>query len=287
LPTEFVVSLKTVLVLLDDSEDSPKRLDVACRLAETHGAHLNVLAMSAQFNNYMAVGLDGSAAIVDVYQIEEARKQAQSIANEAKKQIDANGIHGEVRWLSYEAFGLREAAGIQGRHAELIIAGQPLDGFNPELRNAVFEGALFASGRPVLLLPANWEKPLQLRHLIVAWDGSKEAARAISDAGLFVDAAEKITIAVVDPQPGDGGFGPNPGADIAAVLARRCGDVELDQIASSGASVAGALLDRASAVGGDLIVMGGYGHSLVRESIFGGVSREMMEETTIPLLVSH
>jgi nucleotide-binding universal stress UspA family protein len=281
------VSLKTVLVLLDDSEDSSKRLDVACSLAEVHGAHLNVLAMSPQFHNHMAVGLDGSAAIVDVYQIEEARKQAQSIANAAKKKIDANGARGEVRWLSHEAFGLREAVSIQGRHAELIVAGQPAEALNPELRNAVLEGALFSSGRPVLLLPANWEQTVQSRHVIVAWDGSKEAARALNDAGPFLDVAEKVTIAVVDPMPGDGGFGPNPGADIAAVLARRCNDVELDQIASSGARIAEVLLDRASAVGADLIVMGGYGHSQLREAIFGGVSREMIEKTTIPLLVSH
>ena len=281
------MSFKTMLVLLDESSDSAKRLDVACSLAEKHGAHLNALAMSQQFTPYITGGLDAGAAYVDVGQIEQSRKKAQDVANAARKQIDQHSIFGDVRWASHETFGLREAATIQGRHSDLTVVGQPVEGHSLGLREAVVEGALFASGRPVLLMPVGWDKAIKASHVIVAWDGSQQAARALSDAAPFLDQAAKITVVVVDPKPDSDSIGPEPGADISAVLARHCGNVELDRIPSSGSSIAQALLGRAAATAGDLIVMGGYGHSVLRESFFGGVSHEMIHETTIPLFLAH
>jgi nucleotide-binding universal stress UspA family protein len=281
------MSIKTILVLLDQSEDSSARLEVACSLAEAHGAHLNALAMTQQISTYVAADFHAGAAMVDTVQIEQSRKQAQAVAGAANKQIKAGGILGEARWTSHEVFGLREAAGMHGRHADLIVAGQPAEGFSPELREAALEGALFSSGRPVLMVPAKWDKPITASHVVVAWDASTQAARALSDAALFLDRAAKTTIVIVDPKPGYDAFGPDPGADIAAVLARHCSNVELDRIPSAGASVAEALLARADGTASDLIVMGGYGFSVLRESVFGGVSREMIERTTVPLLLSH
>lgn len=281
------MSFKTLLVLLDEAEDSPNRLDAACGLADAHSAHLNVLTMTQQRANHMAVSLHAAAAMIDWGQIEEARKMAQSIAAVAKQKLDARGNLGETRWASAELFGLREVVGIEGRYADLIVTGQAAVKRCRNLREVALEGALFSSGRPVLLIPANWGNAISARHCIVAWDGSREAARAINDATPFLDRAEKITIVVVDPKPGFEGLGPDPGADIATILARHCSNVELDQIPSSGVSLAEAVLARAAVAAGDLIVMGSYGRSMMRETIFGGVSREMIEKTTVPLLLSH
>ena len=151
----------------------------------------------------------------------------------------------------------------------------------------VLEGALLSSGRPVLLIPTGRKQPINVRHVVVAWDASKESARALGDAAPFLDAAERVTIVVVDPMPGQESFGPDPGADIAPVLARHCNRVELDRMPSSGASIAEVILGRAVDGDGDLIVMGGYGHSLLRETVFGGVTRQMIHDTTVPLLLSH
>ena len=91
------MSLKTILVVLDQAEDSFARLDLACSLAKEHGAHLNVLAMSHQIANYVVAGIDAGAGMVDIGQIEESRSEAQSLAVAARKQIDARGVVGEVR----------------------------------------------------------------------------------------------------------------------------------------------------------------------------------------------
>ena len=176
---------------------------------------------------------------------------------------------------------------MHGRHADLTIAGQPALDHSLTVREAALEGALLSSGRPVLLIPTGRDQPINVRHVIVAWDTSKESARALGDAALFLDAAERVTVVVVDPMPGQESFGPNPGADIAPVIARHCNKVELDRMPSSGASIAEAILGRAVYGDGDLIVMGGYGHSLLRETVFGGVTRQMIHDTTVPLLLSH
>lgn len=284
---EFVVSFKTVLTLLDEAEDSSGRLDVACSLAKDQGAHLNALAMSLQLYPLVSSGIDVSAATINVELLEEARQRAQSVAAAAKKSIDAHGLLGEARWTSRELAGVRDAAALHGRHADLTIAGQPVEGRHLILREAALEGALFYSGRPVLLIPNNWQAPINVRHIVVAWDASKEVAGALSDAVHFLEHAEKTTIVIVDPKPGHQDFGADPGVDIASVLARHCRNLELDRIPSSGASVAQALLTHAADVSADLIVMGGYGHSLLRETVFGGVSREIIHKTAIPLFMSH
>ena len=276
-----------MLVMLDEADDSTTRLDVACALAESHGAHLNALAMSLQLYPLVSSGCDVGAAAIDAQQIEEARRRAQDVASTAKKSIDARGLLGEARWTSRELAGLRDAAALHGRHADLTIVGQPIEGRHLSLREAALEGTLFYSGRPVLLIPESWRDPINVRRVVVAWDASREAAGALSDAIHFLEGAEKATIIVVDPKPGHGDYGADPGADIAPVIARHRTDVSLDRIPSSGASTTEALLTHSADVSADLIVMGGYGHSLLRETVFGGVSREMIQKTAIPLFMLH
>ena len=196
------MSYKTLLVFLDAAEDSSVRLDAACDLAAHLDAHLGVLAMSQRFTPYVASGVGAAAVEIDVAQIEEAREQAQSIAKAASERLVAKSRLGDTRWISQELFGLREAAAIHGRQSDLVIAGQPTGDQWTYLREAAFEGALFSSGRPVLLLPSNWHGPPVLDNVLVAWDASKEAARALSNAAQIFEQAKSITVAIVDPEPG-------------------------------------------------------------------------------------
>lgn len=278
---------KSLLVLLDRADDSTARLELACQLAKNSGAHLNALALSLQIYPYAAAGFDAGAAAIDVGLIEEARQCAESVAAAAKATIVAKALPGDVRWTSRELSGVRDAVAIHGRFAELTLVGQPFEGREKSLREWALEGALFSSGSPILLVPAAHEGVIESDHIIVAWDASREAARALHDAMPFIAGAEKTTVVIVDPKPGYQDFGDEPGADIAPVISRHCKNVVVDRIPSSGASVAEALLERATDASGDLIVMGGYGHSPLRESIFGGVSRDMTQHSTIPLLLSH
>lgn len=281
------MSYKTLLVFLDSSEDSASRFDAACDLAAHYDAHLSALAMTQRVLPVLASGIGAATAVMDVGQLQEAREKAHALALEADQRLTARSQLGDVRWISQDLAVLREVAALHGRQADLIIVGPSSNDTNALLRESAFEGALFSSGRPVLLLPSQWQGAPSMDNIVVAWDASREAARALSVATPLIEKAKSVTIVVVDPEPGRQGFGENPGDDIATVMARHCKNVELAKIPSGGLSVAEALQAKAADVAADLIVMGGYGHSRLRESLFGGVTREMVERAPVPVLMSH
>jgi nucleotide-binding universal stress UspA family protein len=175
-------------------------------------------------------------------------------------------------------------AAVHARHADLTVMMRP-GGDN--WRIAVFEGVLFGSGRPVLLVPPSWKGPELGRNVVVAWNGKREAARALADAVPLLDKAELVTIMTVDAEPSVDGVGPAPGADIAAHLARRGLKVEVRNLDGLGRDSSDILMEGAARIGADLIVMGGYGRARLREWIFGGVTRAVIENAQVPVFMSH
>ncbi len=175
-------------------------------------------------------------------------------------------------------------AAVHARHADLTVMMRP-GGDN--WRIAVFEGVLFGSGRPVLLVPPSWKGPELGRNVVVAWNGKREAARALADAVPLLDKADLVTIMTVDAEPSVDGVGPAPGADIAAHLARRGLKVEVRNLDGLGRDSSDILMEGAARIGADLIVMGGYGRARLREWIFGGVTRAVIENAQVPVFMSH
>lgn len=175
-------------------------------------------------------------------------------------------------------------AAVHARHADLTVMMRP-GGDN--WRIAVFEGVLFGSGRPVLLVPPSWKGQGLGRNIVVAWNGKREAARALADAAPLLDKADLVTILTVDAEPSVDGVGPAPGADIAAHLARRGLKVEVRNLDGLGRDSSDILMEGAARIGADLIVMGGYGRARLREWIFGGVTRAVIENAQVPVFMSH
>jgi nucleotide-binding universal stress UspA family protein len=277
---------KNLLVFIDGADDSLITLEVAATMAESWDARLTVVAVTAHpsFN----LGYQ-SMATSQLYfkDVERAHAQAAELAETAKAFLVEKGLSGTVRWGSDTQSGLSEIAAIHSYGADLVLVSQPgEDEFGP-LRAAVFEGVLFDSGRPVVVVPRGWAGGAFGKQIMVAWLPSREAARAIHDAKPFILAAGRATIAVVDPSISDREYGEEPGADIAAALARHGVEVTVDQLPRSDRSVAEAIREHAVSCSADLIVMGGYGHSRLREAIIGGVTRDMIANTSVPLLISH
>lgn len=178
-------------------------------------------------------------------------------------------------------------AAVQARHADLTIMMRPGASKPEDWRVSIFEGVLFGSGRPVLLVPPTWQRPEFARNVVIAWNGKREAARALADATPFLDNADQITIVTVDARPGFDGVGPAPGADIAAHLARRGLKVDVRNLDGLGREASVTLMEGAAALGADLIVMGGYGRARLSEWVFGGVTHAIIETCDIPVLMSH
>ena len=147
------------------------------------------------------------------------------------------------------------------------------------------ETALFGSGRPVLVVPYIQKAGMKLDRVLVCWDGSRAAARAIGDAMPFLARSKSIDIVTIarNEEPRD----EMPGVDIAQHLARHKLKVEFKRIVAKDPDVASIILSTAADLGSDMIVMGGYGHSRLREFVLGGATRGILEAMTVPVLMSH
>lgn len=278
------MALKTLTVFLDDGDASPARLGAAIALASAQGAHLDAVALlSEPAFTYVA----GSEMAVDLWsqQLRERREAASAIAEDAAKRIAAEGVSAGARADAAVVAAIAELSALHARCSDVGIVGAPGrdgDGAMEE----ILDGVLFGSGRPVIVIPQGARAP-DLKRIVVAWDGAQAAARAIHDAMPLLVAAERVDLALVDPRPSVSGLGEEPGADIATQMARHGVNVSVERIPSMERSTAEAIIGFASDAGAGLIVMGGYGHSKLREAVFGGVTREMLRTSPIPMLMAH
>lgn len=189
----------------------------------------------------------------------------------------------EVRDLAIERAVDDDKIVAHARLADLTILARA--GAHDRARQAMIEDVLFKSGRPVLLVP---EKPSRQRtwdQIVIGWNASAEAVRAVSGAMPFLKSARHVIIATVDAKPINGGQ--TPGRDLAAYLQRHGVQVEVHNIDGLGRTDARALLDEAIAVDADMLVLGAYGHSRARELLFGGVTRELLAASSVPLFMAH
>ena len=170
------------------------------------------------------------------------------------------------------------------RRFDLAVMGQP-EPQAPALERLIVEAALFDSGRPVLIVPYIQQRGLTLDRVIVAWDGSRSAARAVADAMPLLVRAKATEVVTVASEPAKSDE--IPGADIAQHLARHGVKVEVDSIVNVESDVASTILSHAADISADFLVMGGYGHSRLREFVLGGVTRGILSSMTLPTLMSH
>jgi nucleotide-binding universal stress UspA family protein len=181
-----------------------------------------------------------------------------------------------------------EVALLHARYADLAIVGQAdpdSDGLGSteDLPVRVVMGA----GRPVLVVPYAGKFATVGRRVLVAWNAGREATRAVNDALPLLEGASRVTVLAVNPRGGIHGHGELPGADIALHLARHGVRAEASALTSDDVEIGALLLSQAADLDADLIVMGAYGHSRLRELMLGGATREILRSMTVPVLLSH
>src|SRR5271156_322381 len=194
------------------------------------------------------------------------------------------GISAEPLTMSASLAGSGEQFGRIARRFDLAIVGQA----EPEtstVDDIIAETTLFESGRPMIMVPYIQKGPLKLDKVMVCWDGSRQAARAIGDAMPLLAKAGRVEIVIVTNERGK--EHEIEGADMAQHLARHGLTVEVHSIPGGNIDVADALLSHAADSGADFMVMGGYGHSRLREFVLGGVTHSILRSMTVPVLMSH
>ncbi|HEY5598217.1 MAG TPA: universal stress protein [Kiloniellales bacterium] len=278
------MSFKNLLVHLDDSRACVGRLAAAIDLARAYEAHLTGLYVSAEA--FLPAGVRGEVPAHLIAALEEQRVQrAQAAMAQFSATMEKSGVSFEGRTERGAAPQIADVISLHARYADLVILGQPEPDTPSDVDGHLAEGVVLSSGRPGLVIPYIGAGKTLGRRVLVAWDAGREAARAVNDALPFLRRADKVMILVISPHKGN--HGPEPGADIALHLARHGVRAEAQHLTAGDLSVGNALLSRLADLDIDLLVMGAYGHSRVREWILGGATREIFRQMTVPVLMSH
>lgn len=280
------MSLRDLLVLVDRSPASAVRLEWALALAARFSSRVTALYLVAEPYVPAMIGVHIPVDLLQM-QLAEAEREADAVLAAVRASAQRHGLAVATDRITAPLGRLPTAMAQAARAADLCVVGQP----TPEDQDldslAIAEAAFIATGRPALVVPYAGTPATPLRRVLVAWNGSREAARAVHDALPFVVGGVRTTLLVVDPQ-GLGAVEPDaPGAEIAAHLARHGVTVEVKAIQSGGLPIGDAILSQAADEGADLLVMGGYGHSRLRETVLGGATRQILAQMTLPVLLSH
>jgi nucleotide-binding universal stress UspA family protein len=214
----------------------------------------------------------------------QSREAADAAAARFEQAAKRSGLSAEHHVAEATLAGAADAFGSIARRFDISVVGQA-EPKKLAAQDLIIEAALFESGRPVLIVPYIQREGLKLDRVMVCWDGSRNAARAVGDAIPLLVRAKAVEVVLVASEPGKSDE--LPGADIAHHLARHGLKVELQRIVSPGLDVANTILSHAADAGTDLIVMGGYGHSRMRELVLGGATRGILASMTVPTLMSH
>jgi nucleotide-binding universal stress UspA family protein len=275
--------IKDAVVSLSVGEGRDVAADYAISIAETFEAHLAgiVFAYEPVIPGTVMGGVP--ATVIEASRVESERAAKAAIARfEEAARRERLAI--DTRMLDATLVGAADLFGRAARRYDLAIVPQAaphrLGG-----EDLVIEATLFQSGRPVIVVPYIQRAGLTLERVLVGWDGSRTAARAIGDAIPFLTRAKAVDLIIVATERAE--RDEITGAAMAQHLARHDVRVDVKRIVASDTDVANTLLSYAADVSADLIVMGGYGHSRLREFILGGATRGILQSMTVPVLMSH
>jgi nucleotide-binding universal stress UspA family protein len=280
------MALKQILVHVDDdTARSAQRAAIAARLARTHDAEL--------VGMYLVTGVAMTPSLAamlpdDIVRARLAQSgNAQHRAERAFRDAAAKAGLAAIDWRAPAGAPL-EAAIAHGRATDLIVVGQAEPGGTDVVfATDILDAAVLETARPVLVVPYVGLPPTSGEHLLVAWDGGREATRAIGDAMPLLERARKVEVLAIDTGDATDATGAPAAARLTAWLARHGVDVGAVHHDTTDVGVAAWLLSRVADSGCDLVVMGGYEHARARERVMGGATREMLEAMTVPVLMSH
>ncbi|MCR4267792.1 universal stress protein [Nitratireductor sp. ZSWI3] len=280
------MSYKTILAILQSEADAPRVLDLALPLAARHDSHVIGLHAEA-LPMVMASPMGGPVVDLSIDMQEETSRRHAIMRALFEERARVEGVANE--WRGFDSVsGDSAISGIESaRSADLVVA-QQTDPDATASMAANIEALLFETGRPVLLVPyVRRVRSAEFRKVLLAWNGSQQAARAAFDALPFMMEAESVEVLCIDPQDTPRRDASMAGTAIAAALARHGIEVDIKIEISGGISHGEAIDNRISDTGADLLVMGAFGRSRLKEFVFGGATRTILQTMTIPTLLAH
>jgi nucleotide-binding universal stress UspA family protein len=275
---------KTILAITGPGQGDGD-LKLAADLCNEIGAHLAVLVVAIA----APPPVGEYAAVVSQAWLEE-RQADENLLKKRTAAVSAflagRALSADVSSEYPEAGWADETIGRRARYADITVVGPELLA-GETLKSKTIEGALFSSGKPLLLIPEGSRPTLKPKRVLIAWDARLESSRAVRESLDMLTGADEVHLVMVDPVEDQYHHGAEPGADAAAYLARHGVNVIVDRLPSSNHSVADVLRRHAVDSAAELMVMGAYGHSRLRERIFGGVTNSMLEDPPMPILMAR
>lgn len=280
------MTYKSLLTVAVDEKAAAPALDRAADLARKLDAHLEVLCLGIDRSQVGYTYYGGVNAMIEQEIVERAQEDARDLDAAVERRFTGDTL----RWSSEAEIALLmdigRAVGARARFSDLVVLPKPYAVSEGSEHEAVVEAALFEGGAPVLIVPPGTDLPVMPRRIGLAWNESDEALEAARRALPFLQAAEKVTIMIVDP-PAHASDRSDPGGLLSQFLARHGVAVEIAVLAKGLPRVSEVLLRHASDNELEMIVMGAYGHSRFRQAILGGATRNMLEVAEIPVFMAH
>jgi nucleotide-binding universal stress UspA family protein len=279
------MAIRTILTYLPLEGSAAATMAAALKIAEPRKAHIIGLHLEPQFPVYSEY-----SAELPQDMLEQIRKAGTRTTDAIKRIFDdsikSSAVTGEWRSLA-SAYALgEELLAAQTHYADLIVCAKPSEEM-PDPWGDFSEVAILMSGRPVLLVPGNISDASMGDRVIIAWNNTRESARAVFDALDLMQGASKVKAITLIDDERERGSAEASGQSLVASLARH-GITATAHVSHTGGETPGeALLSQLTDEGCDLLVMGGYSRSRLRETIFGGASRDILRDTWVPTLVSH
>ncbi len=280
------MTYKTILTYLPDSTIADHVLEAVLPIAKEHDAHLIGLHIIPRVPvTYIVAAAEIPQSVIQ-QQEEMLSREADVLKEKFETLCQQADVKSEWRCNKIEHADMSSEIASQALCCDLIAVGQSeVDefGFNVDIPSHV----VTETGRPVLIIPRTGKYKTIGTRAVIAWNASKEAARASFDALPFLQRSEIVKVLAIDPKCRSGYDSVALGDDLAICLARRDVKVETEVVSSGLLSISDELLHKLADDGCDLLVMGCYGHSRLRETLFGGVTRALLDKMTIPVLMSH
>lgn len=280
--------MKSVLTILADPGPAADQLADAADFARTQGAHLHVLALGID-RVPVTYGDFGASVTIAQAAVERASADAEALADMTRKrlQAEADALRWSVEPLLARSGDLSITIARPSRLADVVIARRSEDLMRREEAEMILEAVLFDGRAPVLLTPATGlGAGAAPRRAVIAWNESREAAAAIRGALPLLRQAGEVSIAMIAPDMHDPDSA-DPGAGLCTLLSRHGIRAEVSILARTMPRISDVILRHVADRNADLLVMGAYGHSRLREALFGGATREILTDCPVPVLMAH
>lgn len=279
------MALRTITTVLTDSDIDRAALDAAIAITRKEEAHLDVLCLGldrTQPGFYYA----GANAMVVQDNLTQAREDSLALESWAKATLKGADFNWAATAISAQMVALNGLIAHRTRFSDLVVLPRPYGTGRGHDLEAITEAAMFDGDVPVLIQPDGAAFPEDVKTVLLAWNESTEALRAVRAALPFLQKADLVNITLVDP-PQHGPERSDPGGALSQWLSRQGVRAEVSVLSRTMPRICDVLTRHATDIDADMIVMGAYGHSRFRESILGGATRNMLELAEVPVLMAH